>query len=357
MIISVLKEVKTREGRVCLIPSNIRELVAVGHKVLVQKDAGILSHFSNEEYVNAGAEIVDETKDLIARSDMVLKVKEPTAAEVDMMKPGQIFFGYLHLAPMPDMLRKVLDRKIIALAFDTVQLPDGTLPLLAPMSEVAGQLATQIGANFLRFDQGGRGILLGGTSTVAPGHVVVLGGGVVGRNAAEVAIGMGARTTILELSPTRIDILKKIYGEKASVLLSTPENIAKILPETDLLVGSILIAGEKATKLVNETMVKTMRKGSVIVDVSVDQGGCVATSEVTTHDNPVIVKHGVLHYGVANMPGSVPVTSTLALNNASFPYIKALANLGLDAVCKQYPEMQKAINCANGEVVHPALKM
>ena len=357
MIIAVLKEVKTLEGRVCLIPSNIRELTAAGHKVLVQKDAGLLSHFSNEEYQAAGAEIVNDTKDLITRSELVVKVKEPTIAEIDMMKPGQMFFGYLHLAPIPDTLKKILEKKVVALGFETVQLPDGSLPLLAPMSEIAGKLATQIGSNFLRFDQGGRGVLLGGTSTVAPATVTVLGGGVVGRNAADIAIGMGARTTILELSPTRLDVLKKIYGTTCTLQLSTPENIKKILPETDLLVGGILIAGEKATKLVNEDMVKTMRKGSVIVDVSVDQGGCVATSEVTTHDKPVLVKHGVLHYGVANMPGSVPVTSTLALNNASFPYIKALANLGLDAVCKQYPEMQKAINCANGEVVHPALKM
>lgn len=355
MKISVLKEVKSREGRVALIPSNVKELVAEGHQVFVQKNAGVFSGFRDEDYKVNGAEIIEETKELIDRSDLVLKVKEPTIEEVDMMREGQMFFGYLHLAAIPETLQKIIDKKIIALGFETVELPGGNLPLLAPMSEIAGRLATQNGAHHLRFDQGGSGKLIGGTSTVAPANVLVLGAGVVGRNAADVAVGMGANTTVLDLDTHRLDVLKKIYGDKINVVKSSRDEIVKRLPTTDLLVGSVLIVGEKAPKLVTEDMVKTMPKGSVIIDVSVDQGGCVETSEVTTHEQPVIEKHGVLHYGVANMPGSVPVTATLALNNASFPYTKALAKHGLEGVCEIYHEMKKAINCKNGEIIHPAL--
>ena len=356
MKISVLKEVKSREGRVALIPANVQELVKNGHEVFVQQDAGILSGFSNEDYSKEGAVIVESTKDCIEKADLVLKVKEPTIEEVKMMRAGQMFFGYLHLAAIPETLQTILDKKIIALGFETVALPGGNLPLLAPMSEIAGRLATQNGAHHLRFDQGGNGKLIGGTSTVAPANVLVLGAGVVGRNAADVAVGMGAKTTVLDLDTDRLETLKKIYGDKIHVVRSSREEIEKRLPTTDLLVGSVLIVGEKAPKLVTEEMVKTMPKGSVILDVSVDQGGCVETSEVTTHEKPVLEKHGVLHYGVANMPGSVPVTATLALNNASFPYTLELANLGLEAVCEKFPEMKKAINCANGKIVHDALK-
>ena len=356
MIISILKEVKKLEGRVAIVPANVRELVKNGHKILVQKGAGVISGFTDADYKSEGAEIVEQSRELIERADLVHKVKEPTLEEVDMMRQGQMFWGYLHLAAIPETLQKILDKKIIALGFETVQLPDGSLPLLAPMSEIAGKLATQNGAHLLRFDQGGRGILLGGTSTVPPARVLVLGAGVVGRCAAEIAVGMGAQTTILDLSPQRLDLLKKIYGDKINVARSSEDVICKLLKDTDLLVGAVLVAGEKAPKLVTEDMVKTMPKGSVIVDVSVDQGGCIATSEVTTHDKPFVLKHGVLHYGVANMPGSVPVTATLALNNATFPYTKEIADLGLDGACKKHPEMQKAINCANGEIVHPALK-
>jgi alanine dehydrogenase len=356
MIIAALKEVKTREGRVVLIPDNVRELKAGGHEILIQTEAGIHSGYSNQDYVAAGAKIVESTKELIDRSDLVLKVKEPTIDEVKMMRPGQMYFGFLHLAAIPETLRAILEQKITALGFETVQLPEGSLPLLAPMSEIAGKLATQSGAHFLRFDQGGRGILMGGTSTVAPARVLILGAGVVGRNAAEIAIGMGAKTTILELSPQRIEILKRIYGNSCTILQSHRETTARLIPEMDLVVGAALVVGEKAPHLVSEAMVKTMKKGSVIVDVSVDQGGCIETSEVTTHENPIVVKHGVLHYGVTNMPGSVPVTSTLALNHASFPYIKLLADLGYDEVCRKHHDMQKAVNCHRGQIIHPALQ-
>ena len=356
MKLGVLKEVKKQEGRVGLVPQNIKDLTAKGHSVLVQKNAGILAGFTDADYIAAGAEIVEQTKDLIDRSDIVIKVKEPTIEEVGMMREGQIYFGYLHLAALPETFKKIIEKKIVAFAYDTLQFANGDLPLLAPMSAIAGKLATQIGADFLRADKGGRGILIGGTSTVEPAHVLILGGGVSGRNAADVAIGMGAKTTILEASPQKLDVLKKVYGNTATILLSSQATIAELLPTTDLLIGCVLIPGEKTPKLVTESMVKTMRKGSVIIDVSVDQGGCVETSEVTTHENPIVVKHGVLHYGVANMPGSVPVTATLALNHATFPYIMHLADLGYPKVCETYREMQKALNCAQGEIIHDAIK-
>lgn len=356
MIIAVLKEVKVREGRVALVPANVRELKSLGHKVLVQRDAGILSGFRNRDYEENGAEIVADTRELIERAELIIKVKEPTIEEVGMMRSGQIFFGYLHLAAIPNTMRALLHSKIHALGFETLQLKDGSLPLLAPMSEIAGRLATQNAANFLRFDQGGRGVLIGGTTTVKPAKVVVLGGGVVGQNAADVAIGMRGDTTIVDISEKRLEEFKKQYGNRCAVALSNPTKIAELVLQADVVIGAVLIAGEKAPKLVTEETVKKMKKGSVIVDVSVDQGGCVETSEVTTHDHPVVVKHGILHYGVANMPGSVPVTATLALNNASFPYIKELATLGLKQVCENHPEMQKAVNCSLGKVVHPAIQ-
>ncbi len=355
MIISCLKEVKKQEGRVCIIPDNVKEFVADGHTVLIQKDAGIHSGFENEDYIQAGATIIEQTKDLIEQSDLVCKVKEPTIEEVKMMREGQIFFGYLHLAAIPDTLQAIVDQKIHALSFETLELEDRSLPLLAPMSEIAGKLATQNGAHALRFDQGGRGVLMGGTITVKPARVLVLGGGVVGQNAADIAIGMGADTTILDISQDRLDQLKTKYGRRCHVMLSTPETVEKLAIESDLVVGAVLIVGEKAPRLVTEDLVKKMKRGAVIVDVSVDQGGCVETSEVTTHEHPTVVKHGVLHYGVANMPGSVPVTGTLALNNVSFPYFKELANLGLEGVCSKYPEMKKAINCTMGNIVHPGI--
>lgn len=356
MIIGVLKEVKVWEGRVALIPNNVREIKRHGHTILIQQDAGIFSAFTNEDYQGAGAEIVKDTKEIIDRGDLIVKVKEPTLDEIHMMRKGQIFFGYLHLAAIPQTMKAILDQKIVALGFETVELSHGQLPLLAPMSEIAGKLATQNGAHFLRFDQGGRGVLMGGASAVPPARVLILGGGVVGQNAADIAIGMGAHTTILDVSKNRLDQLKEKYGNRCHVMLSNIGTIERLSMESDLIIGAVLIVGEKAPNLVTESMVKKMKKGAVIVDVSVDQGGCIETSEVTTHEKPVVIKHGVLHYGVANMPGSVPVTSTLALNHASFPYILALCNLGYEGVCKKFPEMKRSVNCAYGEVVHPGLR-
>lgn len=356
MIITCLKEVKKQEGRVALIPANVKELTESGHTVIMQKDAGFHVGFSNEDYTKAGAEIVDTTADCIAKADLVVKVKEPTIDEVKLMKPGQMFFGYLHLAAIPQTLQVILDQKIKAIGFETVEMEDGRLPLLSPMSEIAGKLASQNGAHLLRFDQGGRGVLLGGTETVEPAKVVILGGGVVGRNAAMIAVGMGAETTILDLNEDRLKALHDEFEGELITKVSTPEIIESEVTQADLVVGAVLVVGKKAPHLVTEDLVKKMKKGSVIVDVSVDQGGCVQTSEVTTHEQPVVVKHDVLHYGVANMPGSVPVTSTLALNHASFPYMKALADLGYDECLQKFPEMKKAVNCADGQIVHAGLE-
>ena len=356
MIITCLKEVKKQEGRVALIPDNVKELVASGHTVLMQKDAGIHVGFTNEHYTQAGAQIIESTEDCIAKSDLVVKVKEPTIDEVKLMKPGQMFFGYLHLAAIPETLQTIVDQKIKAIGFETVELEDGRLPLLSPMSEIAGKLASQNGAHILRFDQGGRGVLLGGTETVEPGKVVILGGGVVGRNAAMIAVGLGAETTILDLNEDRLKDLHDEFEGELITKVSTPDVIEEEVMSADLVVGAVLVVGKKAPHLVTEDLVKRMKKGSVIVDVSVDQGGCVQTSEVTTHQNPTVTKHGVLHYGVANMPGSVPVTSTLALNHASFKYIKALADLGYDACVKEFPEMKRAVNCEEGRIVHAGLE-
>jgi alanine dehydrogenase len=356
MKISVLRETKEREGRVALTPFQARVLARHGHEVFVQKNAGVLSGFSNADYFRAGAKVESKPVRLIRQTDLVLKVKEPTVGEVNLMKPGQMVFSYLHLAAVPQIFTAILRRRIIALAYETVQLSNGSLPLLAPMSEIAGKLSAQNGAHLLRMDQGGRGILLGGTRLVSPAHVVVLGAGMVGENAATIASGMGAITHVVDVSRARLIKLKKKLGSRCHIYASTRTNISKLVCRADLLIGAVLIPGAKAPKLVSKNLVKRMKKGSVIIDVAVDQGGCVETSEVTSHANPVVVKYGVLHYGVPNIPAVVPVTATQALTQVTFPYILKLANEGLDGCLKKYPEMKKAVNCAWGKVVHPGLK-
>ena len=353
MNICLLKETKVHEGRVALMPVQIRILRQSGHRVFVQKNAGVVSGFSDRDYVKAGAKIFIKTGEGIKKADLVLKVKEPSFAEVAAMRQGQMIFCYLHLAAFPELTRKILKQGIVALGYETVQLPNGSLPLLKPMSEIAGKLAAQNGAHFLRIDCGGRGVLMGGTETVPPAEVLILGGGTVGENALKIAVGMGAKTRILDRSVARLKKLRKKYG--CEVYLSTKASIRKWVPRSDLVVGAVLIPGARAPKLVSKALVKKMRKGSVIIDVAVDQGGCIETSEVTSHDKPVVKKYGVLHYGVPNIPAVVPVTGTLALTTATFPYIKSLASLGLAGTCKKHPEMKLAINCAWGKVVHPAL--
>lgn len=354
MKICLLKETKESEGRVALTSSNVKELVRLESKVYFQKGAGVLSGFADRDYVRAGATIFKKTKDGIKNADLVLKVKEPTIPELNLMRPGQMIFCFLHLAAEPQLLKKILKRKIVALGYETIQLKDGRLPLLAPMSEIAGQLAALNGAHFLRSDFGGRGVLLGGTQTVRPAEVVILGGGTVGENAAKIALGLGANTHIIDASEWRLSALKKKY-KNGHFYLSRPKVIRRLTKNADLVIGAVLRAGAKAPKLVTKAMVKSMKKGSVIVDVAVDQGGCVATSEVTSHDHPIVVKHGVLHYGVANIPAVVPVTGTFALTGATFPYIRLIAQKGLAEACRIKPELRLAINVAYGEIVHPAL--
>ncbi len=354
MILGVLKESKSQEGRVALLPEQAAELVKKGHEVIIQKGAGLHVGCSDLHYKNAGARIMSDAKMLISKSDLIIKVKEPTLSEVSFMRPGQILFCYLHLASMPGLLKKILKQKIVALGYETLQLTDKSLPLLKPMSEIAGKLATQNGAHLLRSDQGGSGVLLGGTEKVAPATVVILGGGTVGENAAKIALGMGAKTILFDVSEQRLQDLKKSYPD-LHIKNSREFDISADVANADLLVGAALIPGAKAPKLVTKTMVKTMKKGSVMIDVAVDQGGCVETSVVTSHKKPVVVKFGVLHYGVPNMPGSVPVTATQALVTETYPYIERLMDEGLIACIQKYPEIKMAVNCDTGKIIHPGL--
>ncbi len=354
MRIGILKERKAQEARVALPPDKVYQLLLDGHEVWVEKGAGVLSSFPDADYKAAGAKIVSSFQKIIQSSDLLLKVKEPTLPEARLMRKGQMIFCYLHLAGIPQIMRILQKREVIALGYETVQLPDGRLPLLKPMSEIAGRLAIQNGAEFLRADKGGRGVLIGGTDKVQPAKVLILGGGVVGENAIRVALGMGALTTVMDVSPSRLAVLQKKYPALSTVLMDC-KKLSQLIRDTDLCVGAVLIPGAKAPKLVTRAMVKTMKRGSVIVDVSVDQGGCVETAVVTSHAKPVVVRYGVLHYGVPNMPGAVPLTSTQALSQETFPYIRALAALGLEKTIIKFPEMKLAVNLSFGTICHPAL--
>jgi alanine dehydrogenase len=355
MIIGVPKEIKNNENRVAITPAGVMSFINAGHKVIIEKDAGIGSGFTNEDYANAGAQIIDNAADVWAQADMVMKVKEPLASEYDYFRPGLILFTYLHLAAEPELTRALKEKGVIAIAYETVQV-GRTLPLLMPMSEVAGRMAAQIGAQFLEKPKGGKGILLAGVPGVSRGKVTIIGGGVVGTNAAKVAIGLGADVTIIDLSADRLRELDDIFGNQINTLMSNPMNIAQAVAESDLVIGAVLIPGAKAPKLVTEEMVKAMKPGSVIVDVAIDQGGIVETSDhVTTHDNPTYVKHGVVHYAVANMPGAVPRTSTIALTNVTIPYALQIANKGVRQAIADNPALKLGVNVANGEITYEAV--
>ncbi|WP_374718719.1 alanine dehydrogenase [Parageobacillus toebii] len=355
MIIGVPKEIKNNENRVAITPAGVMSFVQAGHTVLVEKDAGIGSGFTNEDYASAGAQIIDQAQDVWAKADMIMKVKEPLPSEYNYFRPGLILFTYLHLAAEPELARALKEKGVIAIAYETVQV-GRTLPLLTPMSEVAGRMAAQIGAQFLEKPKGGKGILLGGVPGVSRGKVTIIGGGTVGTNAAKVAIGLGADVTIIDLSADRLRELDDIFGHQITTLMSNPMNIAQAVAESDLVIGAVLIPGAKAPKLVTEEMVKAMKPGSVIVDVAIDQGGIVETSDhVTTHDNPTYVKHGVVHYAVANMPGAVPRTSTLALTNVTIPYALQIANKGVHQAIADNPALKLGVNVANGEITYEAV--
>jgi alanine dehydrogenase len=355
MIIGVPKEIKNNENRVALTPAGVVSFVNAGHKVLVEKDAGIGSGFNNEDYASAGAEIIENAADVWTQAEMVMKVKEPLESEYNYFRPGLILFTYLHLAAEPSLAQALKDKGVIAIAYETVAV-NRTLPLLTPMSEVAGRMAAQIGAQFLQKTNGGQGILLSGVPGVNRGKVTIIGGGIVGTNAAKMAIGLGADVTIIDLSADRLRQLDDIFGNQIKTLMSNPFNIAEAVKEADLLIGAVLIPGAKAPKLVTEEMVKTMKPGSVIVDVAIDQGGIVETSDhVTTHDNPTFEKHGVLHYSVANMPGAVPRTSTIALTNVTVPYALQIANKGVFKAISENEALKLGVNVANGEITYEAV--
>ncbi|MGG2972528.1 alanine dehydrogenase [Geobacillus stearothermophilus] len=355
MIIGVPKEIKNNENRVAITPAGVLSFVQAGHTVLIEKEAGVGSGFSNNDYARAGAQIIEQAEDVWAQADMVMKVKEPLPSEYRFFRPGLVLFTYLHLAADPELTRALKESGVIAIAYETVQV-GRTLPLLTPMSEVAGRMAAQIGAQFLEKPYGGKGILLGGVPGVARGKVVIIGGGVVGTNAAKVAVGLGADVTIIDLNADRLRELDDIFGNQITTLMSNPMNIAEAVAEADLVIGAVLIPGARAPKLVTEDMVKAMKPGSVIVDVAIDQGGIVETSDhVTTHDDPTYVKHGVVHYAVANMPGAVPRTSTIALTNVTMPYALQIANKGVIQAITDNPALELGVNVANGEITYEAV--
>ena len=355
MRIGVPKEMKNNEYRVAMTPAGVMTLTSVGHEVFIEAGAGLGSSFMDEDYANAGAVIV-ETAAEAWNVDMVMKVKEPLESEFMYFREGLILFTYLHLAPEPELTKELLDKKVVAIAYETVQLPNRSLPLLTPMSEVAGKMATQIGAQYLEKHGGGKGILLGGVSGVPRAKVTVIGGGIAGTNAAKIAVGMGADVTIIDVNAERLRQLEDLFGRDVQTLMSNPFNIAESVRTADLVIGAVLIPGAKAPKLVTEEMIKTMQPGSVVIDIAIDQGGIFETSDrVTTHDNPIYIKHGVVHYAVANMPGAVPRTSTIALTNNTVPYALEIANKGYLQACLNNKSLIYGLNTIDGELVYKAI--
>jgi alanine dehydrogenase len=355
VIVGVPAEIKTAEYRVAITPVGVRELSDRGHRVLIEKGAGEGSTIHNEEYETQGAEIVPTAEDVFAEADMILKVKEPQVSEIAMFRPGQLLFTYLHLAAYPSLALGLQTKGIVAIAYETVQLPDRSLPLLAPMSEIAGRMATQAGAYFLEKAQGGRGILLGGVTGVRPGKVVVIGGGIAGSNAAAIAVGMQAEVVVLDRDLARLRWLDSIYQGRLATMASTRLTIEEEVNDADLVIGTVLVPGASAPKLVSEDMVRSMRRGAVLVDVAIDQGGCFATSRETTHEDPVYMVHDVVHYAVGNIPGAVPHTSTYALTNATLPYALALADLGVVAAVERLPELGPGVNVVGDQITHEAV--
>ena len=355
MIVGVPKEVKDQEARVGLLPSGAKALIEAGHKVLAQAGAGQESSLPDQEYKDAGATIVPSAADVWQKSDLVVKVKEPQPSEYQFLRPGLTLFTYLHLAPLPELTDKLLETRVNGIAYETIRESDNSLPLLTPMSEVAGRMAVQVGAQYLEAPMGGRGILLGGVPGVAPATVVILGGGVVGHNAAKMAVGLGAHVIIIDRNLNRLRELDDIYSSQIVTLASNDYTIRESLRHADLVIGAVLIPGASAPRLVRRDMLSSMKKGSVMVDVAIDQGGCFETSHATTHTDPIYFVEGVLHYCVSNMPAAVPHTSTFALNNATFPYLLELANRGLEGACRHSKAICEGVNTYQGHVVYPAV--
>jgi alanine dehydrogenase len=354
VIIGVPTEIKTREYRVGINPGGVLALSRAGHEVRIQKGAGLGAGISDADFVAAGAKIVPTAADAWA-AEMVMKVKEPLPAEYQYFRAGQIIYTYLHLAPLPELTKELMNKKVRAIAYETVQLADGSLPLLRPMSEVAGRMATQVGATCLEKERGGKGLLLGGVPGTRRGKVAILGGGVVGSHAARIAIGMGAQVTILDVDGNRMSDLEDIYGASVETLYSNPMNIDRAVREADLVIGAVLVAGAKAPKLVDEDLIKRMQPGSVVVDVAVDQGGCIATCRPTDHDHPTFELHGVIHYCVPNMPGAVSQTSTFALTNVTLRYAELIANQGVEKAVKGNAALALGVNVWDGACTYRAV--
>ena len=355
MIIGTTKELKNHEYRVGLTPDNVAAFTAKGHTVYVETHAGEGAGFSDEDYVEAGATILNTPVEVFAKADMIVKVKEPEPCEYNYLREGQILFTYLHLAPNPELTKALMDRGVKAVAFETITDAQGNLPCLRPMSQIAGRLSIQEGAKYLEKSFGGRGILLGGVPGVERGKIVIIGGGIAGTYAAKAAVGIDAQVTLLDINPNRLAYLEDIFGASVTTLYSTEANIRKSLKEADLVIGSVLIPGGAAPKLVKKEHLKLMKKGAVIVDIAIDQGGCCETSHVTTHDNPVYIEEGIVHYCVGNMPGAVPYTSTVALANSTFRYAELMAEHGLEAAAKMDAGLKNGINvyankCTNKNV-------
>lgn len=356
MIIGIPKEIKAQEHRVALLPSGVAELRSAGHSVLVQSMAGREVGYSDAEYANACASLINSADELYATADMIVKVKEPQQQEYKLLRNGQILFCYLHLAAVPELAEVLIEKNITAIAYETVTDRHGLLPLLVPMSEIAGRLATQVAAHALQMHQGGRGILLGGVPGVLPAKVVVIGAGIVGVEAARIAMGMGADVTILDIDAKRLRELDRLYGTNIKTVFSNTANIYNAAVQADVLIGSVLIPGDNAPKLITREIIKAMSAGSVLVDVAIDQGGCAETSKPTTHENPTFVVDGVIHYCVANIPSACAVTATKALTNVTLPAILAFANEGVEQACAKNPGLANGVNIQKGKIVHPAVE-
>ena len=352
MIVGILKEIKADDNRVAMSPGGVEVMRQNGHTVLVEKNAGRASGFTNKAYENAGAEIVKGSREIFDRAKMIMRVKEPQPSEYGYLKKGQIYFAYLHLAASKDVTLAMIKAGSVNIAYETIQKADGTLPLLTPMSEVAGPMAIQQGAKYLEMAQGGHGVLLGGVPGVDPGTVLIIGGGVVGINAAKLACGLGAKVYILDIDLDRLRYLSDVMPSNCITLMSSPAAIRDVLPKADVVVGAVLVPGSKTPTLITRDMLKTMKKGSVLVDVSIDQGGCFETSKETTHAAPTYTIDGIVHYAVSNMPGALPRTSTLALNNATLPYAVEIANKGWKRAMKENAEIKRGANVIKGQVTY-----
>jgi alanine dehydrogenase len=355
LIVGVPKEIKPEENRIAIVPGGVETLVHKGHKVIIERSAGLGSGFSDEEYIKAGAQISDRHEVIFTEADLVLKVKEPLPEEYRFLRAGQIIFTYFHLAASEELTLNLQERKIVGIAYETVQTDDSFLPLLAPMSEIAGRMAPQEGAKYLEETYGGRGILLGGVAGVPPANVVILGGGNVGYNAARIALGMGASVTVLDINPRKLRILDDIFQGRVTTMIADNYNLRMVIGYADLLIGAVLVTGAKAPKLITRKMLKTMRTGAVLVDVSIDQGGCAETSRPSIHSHPIYEEEGIIHYTVSNMPGAVPRTATRALTLNTLPYVLEIVEKGWEKAARENSALARGVNLVKGKITYQAI--